>query len=195
MRLKRFLKVFGRNEGFKNLLKGVSGVRPRLIDIDVLRDRALALAQKHEPKGDHYELRKALSELSVSFDENNFHNTLSLLKFLTSFLFKDISPEPPTHIRERILQFKGPLFFFVNHSSYFDYANTSELLNRLGLPIPITHVSGGITTGWVANWLKAFRTLEVQKTFTPVQHRAYSWFCAALAEAGEVQTLYARTSR
>ena len=195
MRLKRFLKVFGRHEGFKKLLKELSGTRPRLIDTDVVRDRALDLAQKHDPKGDRYELGKALSELSVSFDENDFHNTASLLKFLTGVLFKDISVEPPSHIKDKILKFKGPLFFFVNHSSYFDYAHTSGLLDKLRLPIPITHVSGGITTGWVANWLKAFRTLQVQKTFTPVQHRAYAWFCAALAESGEIQTLYARTSR
>ncbi|MCL5125022.1 MAG: hypothetical protein M1511_11090, partial [Deltaproteobacteria bacterium] len=74
MRLKRFLKVFGRHEGFKKLLKELSGTRPRLIDTDVVRDRALDLAQKHDPKGDRYELGKALSELSVSFDENDFHN-------------------------------------------------------------------------------------------------------------------------
>ncbi|MGC8602779.1 MAG: NAD(P)H-dependent glycerol-3-phosphate dehydrogenase [Desulfomonilaceae bacterium] len=195
MRLKRFLDIFGRHEGFKKLLKDFSGTRPKMIDMDEARNRALDLAEKYEPKGDRYELRKALGDLSVSFDENNFHNTASLLKFLTGVLFNDISVEPSPHIKEKIKQFKGPLFFFVNHSSYFDYAHTTELLNRLGLSIPVTHVSGSITTGWVSNWLKAFRTLNVQKTFSPVQHRAYSWFCAALAEAGEIQALYARTSR
>jgi len=195
MRLKRFIKVFGKHEGFKKLLRDLSGTRPRMIDNDAVRDRAFELAHKHEPKGDHYELRKALSDLSVSFNENDFHNTATLLRFLTNILFKDISPEPPGHIREKILKFKGPLFFFVNHSSYFDYAHTSELLNELKLPIPVTHVSGAVTTGWVANWLKAFRPLEVNKTFSPVQHRAYSWFSAALAETGEIQALYARTSR
>lgn len=195
MRLKRFLKVFGKHEGFKKLQRSLSGTRPRIIDFDIIRDRALQLAHKHEPKGDHYELRKALSELTVSFDENDFHNTAALLKFLTSTLFNNISAATPADIEHEILKFKGPLFFFVNHSSYFDYAHTSELLSNLGLPIPVTHVSGGVTTGWVSNWLKAFRTLEAQKTFTPVQHRAYSWFSAALAEAGEVQALYARTSR
>jgi glycerol-3-phosphate dehydrogenase len=195
MRLKRFVKIFQKHEGFKKLQRSLSGTRPRMIDMDVVRERALQLAQQHEPQGDHYELRKALGELTVSFDENDFHNTAAIVTFLTSILFNDISPETPTAIKDKILTFKGPLFFFVNHSSYFDYAHTSGLLNKLGLPTPVTHVSGGITTGWVSNWLKGFRTLEVKKNFSPVQHRAYSWFCAALAETGEIQALYARTSR
>ncbi|MFH0959909.1 MAG: hypothetical protein V1897_14535, partial [Pseudomonadota bacterium] len=195
MRLNRFVKIFGKHEGFKKLQKKLSGTRPPVVDIDLVRGRALQLAQKHEPKGDHYELQKALEEFSVSFDENDFHNTAAMLKFLTSHLFNNISLPSSVPIIEKISNFSGPRFFFVNHSSYFDYALTSDLIDRLGLPIPITHVSGDVTQGWVSNWLKAFRTLQVPKTFSPIQHRSYAWFCAALAEQGEIQALYARTSR
>ncbi len=195
MRLNRFVKIFGKHEGFKKLQRSLSGTRPPVVDTDAVRGRALQLAQKYEPKGDHYELQKALTEFSVSFDENDFHNTAAMLKFLTGHLFNNISLPPPAHVIEKIRNFQGPLFFFVNHSSYFDYALASDLIDRLGLPIPITHVSGDVTQGWVSKWLKAFRTLEAPKTFSPVQHRSYAWFCAALAEQGEVQALYARTSR
>ncbi len=157
MRLKRFVKIFQKHEGFKKLQRSLSGTRPRMIDMDAVRERALQLAQQHEPRGDHYELRKALAELTVSFDENDFHNTAAIVTFLTSILFNDISSETPPAIKDKILKFKGPVFFFVNHSSYFDYSHTSGLLNKLGLPTPVTHVSGGITTGWVSNWLKGFR--------------------------------------
>ncbi len=47
----------------------------------------------------------------------------------------------------------------------------------------------------MAHWLKGFRRVIAPKSGTAVQHRGYSWFCAALAEAGEEQALFARTSR
>jgi glycerol-3-phosphate dehydrogenase len=52
-----------------------------------------------------------------------------------------------------------------------------------------------VTKGWISQWLEAFRSLTVPKSFSPVQHRAYAWFCAALSEDAIPQTLFARTSR
>src|SRR4030042_6560267 len=65
----------------------------------------------------------------------------------------------------------------------------------MGTPPPIMHVSGSIGTGWLSNWLMGMRTLKSPKNPSPIQHRAYTWFCAALAEALQGQALFARTSR
>ncbi len=68
-------------------------------------------------------------------------------------------------------------------------------MDRIGIPQPVAHATGSLTNGWVSNWLNGFRTLVIPKSMSPVQHRAYAWFSAALAEGGETQALFARTSR
>ena len=101
----------------------------------------------------------------------------------------------PQRIRRKILEFDGPRFFFVGHTSYFDYVLTNQLISRIGISAPIVHVAGSLTKGWVSNWLKGFRALTIPQSMSPVQHRAYAWFSAALAESAETQALFARTSR
>jgi glycerol-3-phosphate dehydrogenase (NAD(P)+) len=118
-----------------------------------------------------------------------------MLGFMAKTLFRDVAPPVSQAIRRKIVEFDGPRFFFVAHTSYFDYVLAAQLIRRIGIPAPVTHVSGGVTQGWMANWLKGFRSLVAPKNPSPVQHRAYSWFSAALAETVETQVLFARTSR
>ncbi|MGO9568983.1 MAG: hypothetical protein ACLP5H_15720 [Desulfomonilaceae bacterium] len=195
MYFRRTVELFESHEGFRQFKKSLSVVPPMALDQRFLRERALKLAEMHEPKGDRSELQGALSELAVSFEPNQFSQIWAMLAFLAKTLFKDASRPIPKEIRRRILEFDGPRFFFVGHTSYFDYLMTAQLIHRIGLPVPIVHVTGSLTKGWMAHWLKGFRRVLAPKSFSAVQHRGYAWYCAALAEAGEGQALFARTSR
>ncbi len=195
MNLKPLFKLFRRHEGYQIFDRYWRQPRVCWIDDDHIRSRALRLAEIHEPKNDRFELQNALSELSLSYDAAEFRQTACLMAYLTSRLFRDISKAPSDEIRNKILDFQGPKFFFVNHSSYFDYIHAANAINGLGLPAPVMHVTGSVTGGWAAKWLKGFRALKVKKTLSPVAHRAYSWFSAALADKNEIQVLFARTSR
>ena len=195
MYLRRTVELFESYEGFKQFKKSLSVDPPVALDQRFLRERALKLAEKHEPKGDRSELQGTLSELAVSFDPNQFSQIWAMLAFLAKTLFKDVSRPIPREIKRRIMEFDGPRFFFVGHTSYFDYPLTAQVINRIGLPVPIVHATGSLTKGWMAHWLKGFRSVIAPKSFSAVQHRGYSWYCAALAEAGEAQALFARTSR
>lgn len=195
MTLRRAIQLFESHEGFRQFTKTLSGPSPLPVDSRFLRERALKLAEKYEPKGDRSELEWALSELSVSVDSKSFQQVSAMLEFIAKTLFRDVSKPVPQRIRHKILEFDGPRFFFVGHTSYFDYVLTSQLISRIGMPAPIMHATGSLTKGWVSNWLKGFRTLAIPKSMSPVQHRAYAWFSAALAESAETQALFTRTSR
>ncbi len=195
MTLKRITRLFESHPGFRDFKKAISGSEPVALDADLMRGRALALAEEFEPKGDRSDLQEALSDLEVSFYPTAFHQTSVMLSFLGQTLFKDVSEPPTNQAIQRILDFDGPLFFFVGHTSYFDYVLAADLVRRIGLPAPVMHVSGSVCRNWGHQWLMGLRALASPKTFTPVKHRAYSWFCAALAEAQEPQVLFTRTSR
>ena len=195
MNLNPLFKLFSRHEGYQKFDRSWLQPEAFWIDNDAIRARALKLAEIHEPKSDRFELENSLAELSVSYEVADFRRTACLMAYLTSRLFRDISKTPSDQIRNRIMEFQGPKFFFVNHSSYFDYIHTAGAIRRLGLPAPVMHVTGSVMGGWASKWLNGFRALKVAKTLPPLGHRAYSWFSAALAERNEVQALYARTSR
>jgi glycerol-3-phosphate dehydrogenase (NAD(P)+) len=195
MGLRRVIELFNANDRYQEYLKGLSVAVPKPSNTAQLRDRALELCENFEPRGDRSELAGALSELGVSYDSSKFSQISPVLGFLTETLFTDVSSPVPPGIIRKVLEFKGPTFFFVGHTSYVDYLLVAQQLRNLGLPEPIMHVSGSVTKGKPSQWLKGFRTLAVPKNFSSVQHRAYAWYSAALAEAGEIQTLFARTSR
>jgi glycerol-3-phosphate dehydrogenase (NAD(P)+) len=192
---RRAFELFDSYEGFRQFKENFSPTDPVSLEPGMLRDRALKLAEKHEPKSDRSDLQWALSELAVSLDVSAYRQISPMLAFLGRTLFRDVSRSVPHHIRRRIVEFKGPRFFFVDHTSYFDYVHTAEVVSRLGLTDPIMHVSGSVTQGWPSEFLKGFRSLVVPKNMSSVQHRAYAWYCAALAEANHDQALFARTSR
>lgn len=195
MNLPGGFRPFESHEGFRQFRKYWSDPQPPSVYGRRLQDRALELAEKHEPRGDLSELRRSLAELEVSFDAAAFRQVSALVAFLARTMFTDVSVPVPQSTRTRIVEFVGPKFFFVGHTSYFDYAHTAELIRKIGLPAPIMHVSGSITTGWISRWLKAFRCLKVPMSLSFAQHRAYAWYCAALAESLEPQALFSRTSR
>ncbi len=191
----RAFELFDSHEGFKQFKKSFSSRDPVSLEPGSLRDRALKLAEKYEPKRDRSDLQWALSELSVTLDVSAYRQISPMLAFLAKTLFRDVSRSIPHHIHRRIVEFPGPRFFFVGHTSYFDYILTAQVASRLGLTDPIMHVSGSVTQGWPSRLLKGFRALAVPKSLSPVQHRAYAWYCAALAQTNENQALFARTSR
>lgn len=195
MTLRRAIKLFESYDGFRQFKKTVSGSAPMPVDSRFFRDRALILAEKHEPRGDRNELDWSLSEFSVSVDGKNFQQISSMLTFIAKTLFRDVSRPVAQKVKRKILEFDGPRYFFVGHTSYFDYILTSQLVGRMGIPAPVVHATGSVTKGWISNWLKGFRCLSIPKSMSPIQHRAYSWFSAALAESNETQVLFARTSR
>lgn len=195
MRYPRVFQLFDANEGFTEFKKSLPDFAFQRHDSWTLRQKALSLAEEHEPKGDSSELRRALERFSVSCDLPGLQTYRPALLFLAARLFRDASTQVPDAIKRRIVEFDGPVFFFVGHTSYFDYLFTAELARKIGLIWPVTHFSGNVTRGWIAQWMKAFEALVVPKSFTPVQHRAYSWFSAALAETHETQAIFARTSR
>jgi glycerol-3-phosphate dehydrogenase (NAD(P)+) len=195
MHLRRAIELFDSYEPFRQFKKAIYGPVPGAPDNEFLRDRALRLAERHESKPDRSDLISALSELAVSLDQSQFHQVFAMLAFMVKTFFRDVSAPVPQPIRRKIVEFEGPRFFFVGHTSYFDYVLASQLIRRIGIPPAVTHVTGSLTGGWMSNWLKGFRSMLVPKISSPLQHRAYSWFSAALAEAGENQVLFARTSR
>ncbi len=195
MNLPRALNLFESYPPFIQFKKSFSGLKPNIIDSQLIQERALKLAEKFEPRGDRHDISNALRQLNVTFDSTSLRRIGALVSFLTKTLFRDVSVPIRYELRRKILDFDGPVFFFVGHSSYFDYAHTAELVRKLGLPKPIIHVSGNVSEGWSSKWLSGFRILSLPMSFSPVQHRAYSWFCAALAEMREIQSLFARTSR
>jgi len=195
MSLPRAFRFFDSHSGFQQFKRTLSIPVPAAPDMRALGERALELAEKYEPRADRSELERALSGLKIEFDPAAFADMSALLAFLTKTFFRDVSRPVPEGIRRRIMEFDGPKFFFVGHTSYFDYPLTAGLITRLGMPSPIVHVSGTVTKGWVSRWLKAFGALYVPKSMSSVDHRAYSWLCAALAENREVQALFALTSR
>jgi len=195
MNLSRAYTLFDAHEGFKRFKESLTFVGGHLPDSDSLRARARDLAEQLEPKGDRNELEAALGKFSLSFDRAGYGQVRAMLGFLTRTLFRDISLPVPQGIRRRIAEFNGPKFYFVGHTSYFDYIHTLELIERVGSAPYVLHVSGRINRGWISQWLKAFPTFTVPKTFSPILHRAYAWACAALAEKLDAQALFARTSR
>ncbi len=195
MNLRRAIELFDSHEGFRQFKKTLVGTGPVALDSRLLRERALKLACTLDPKGDEIELRRVLNEFSLSLDIAAFQQISAMSAFLANILFRDVSAPVPDNIRERIIEYKGPRFFFVGHTSYFDYLHTSELIRRIGMGAPVMHFAGSVTRGWVSNWLKGFRAVLLPMNFSPVQHRAYSWFSAAIAEQGENQAVFARTSR
>jgi len=195
MKLRRAFKLFESHDGFIGFEKALPRVPPVSLDPGILRDRALRLAEMHEPGRDRSQLQWALSELAVSVDPSNYRQTSSMLAFLTEKLFRDVSRPTPERISVKIAEFDGPRFFFVAHTSYFDYVHTARRVADLGLPVPIMHVAGNLADGRLSECLRGFRALVAPKSLSPAKHRAYAWYCAALAEQNETQVLFARTSR
>jgi hypothetical protein len=181
MTLHRAIQLFESHDGFRQFKKTLSPTAPLPVDSRFLRDRALKLAELHEPKGDWNELNWALSEFSVFSDDKNFQQISAMLAFIAKTVFRDVSRSLSQETAQRILEFKGPRYLFVGHTSYFDYILASQLADRIGIPAPIVHVTGSLTKGWVSNWLTGFRYLSIPKNMSPLQHRAYAWFSAALA--------------
>lgn len=195
MSLRYCVKLFNSHDGFVQFKHSVSRADPTVVDPGTLRERAMQLAQELEPRSDRRELQEALDgfEVSVAFD--TFQEISAILGFLAKTLFRDISRPIPPAIKKTILEYKDPIFFFVGHTSDYDYVLSADFLARMGLSHPVMHTTGRICTGWLSHWLQGLRTLQVPKNLTPIQHRAYSWLCAALAERTEIQVLFARTSR
>jgi glycerol-3-phosphate dehydrogenase len=195
MPMRRMKEFFESYEKFKEFKESLSENLAFPLDSREVGIRALELAEEYEPKSDRSELKRALSEFNVVFDPNSFGQVRPMLRFMGDNFFKDISHPPSPVIIDKIASFQGPKFFFVGHSSYFDYLLTARLIERLGLTEPIMHFSGTITRSWLARLLKGFRALMLPKSFSALQHRAYAWYCAALAERNETQAIFARTSR
>jgi glycerol-3-phosphate dehydrogenase len=195
MPMRRMKEFFESYEKFREFKESLSENHASPLDSQEVGTRALELAEEYEPKSDRSELKRALSEFNVVFDPKSFGEVRPMLQFVGDNFFRDISHPPSPAIIGKIASFGGPKFFFVGHSSYFDYLLTARLIERLGLTEPIMHFSGTITRSWLARLLKGFRALMLPKSFSALQHRAYAWYCAALAERNETQALFARTSR
>ncbi len=195
MSVRRVIELFNSSEDYRKFRDSLQVDVPCQTDSRLLGERALALAEQHEPKGDRNELKWALEDFGVSCNPDLFHEVRSLLQFLTYSFFDEISKPISASMIHRIAHFDGPKFFFVGHTSYFDYVFADRICRQLGLVPPIMHVTGSLSRGWISQWLNAFRSLILTKSFSPVQHRAYAWYCAALAELGETQSLFSRTSR
>lgn len=195
MGLRYSIRLFNSHDGFVQFKNSIARPDPVVLDSGALRERALQLAQEKEPRSDRRELEEALAGFEVSVALDTFQDISAMLGFLAKTIFRDVSSPVPPSIRKTIFEYKGPIFFFVGHTSHYDYVLTAHLLARMGLPPPVMHATGRICTGWLSQWLQGLRALQVPKNLSPIQHRAYSWFCAALAERRETQVLFARTSR
>jgi glycerol-3-phosphate dehydrogenase (NAD(P)+) len=193
--LRRVIRLFESYEPFVRFMKLLAAPNPGETDTEAVRLRAVVLAEKLEPRGDRKELQDALKSFDVRLDHESYRKISAMMLFMAKTLFNDVSGPVPHDIRRRALQYDGPKFFFVSHTSYYDYALTAYFLHRLGISPPIFHSSGSITQGWPSNWLDGLRTMRIPMTFSPIRHRAYSWFSAALAENLETQVIFARTSR
>jgi glycerol-3-phosphate dehydrogenase len=195
MSLLRVIELFNSHAEFRQFRKTVSIADPKPLDAKLLTDRAIQLCEQHESKGNTQELRRAVTDLEIVVDREAFFQVRAMASFLVKTLFNDISQPVNPAIRQKIVEFDGPKFFFFGHTSFFDYAFAAQLVDMLGLPTPVMHVTGSITRGWISRWLKGFKAFFLPMGFSPLQHRAYSWYCAALAEQHETQALFARTSR
>jgi len=195
MGLRHTIRIFDSHPEFEQFKDSFSGPRARALDPVLLRMRALELAEEFEPRSDRSDLEETLAQIEVSYDWLSFRQIAPMLAFLGQTLFRDVSTPVPSIIERKILEFDGPIFFFVGHTSYYDYLLAANLLRNLSVPEPVMHVTGSMCEGWISNWLKGFRTLRVPKTLSHMKHRAYSWFSAAIAERRDPQVLFARTSR
>ena len=195
MSLRRAEKLFAANPAFVRFQKAFSNVRVSPPESTLLRLRALELANELEPKRDRSELERALSRFEISYEPEGFETVAPMLAFLARTLFRDVSRPLSEATRKKIFQFNGPTFFFVSHASFYDYPLVANLLHRMGIWTPVMHASGNICSGWLSRWLTGLLTLKVPKSPSALEHRAYSWFCAALAERRVRQVLFARTSR
>ncbi len=195
MSLRRTIELFESSDEFTEFKESFVIPEPDEVDEESLRDRALILAEECEPRGDRSDLRDALAGFSVELDRSSFQQIAAMLAYLAKILFRDVTPPIPYSTKKKILEYDGPRFFFVGHASYFDYMLAACLLRQLGLPVPVMHVAGTLGQGWASEWLSGFRVLRVPRNPSPIQHRAYTWLSAALAEKTEPQTLFARTSR
>jgi glycerol-3-phosphate dehydrogenase (NAD(P)+) len=168
-------------------------------DPSELRRRALDLAETIEPRSDHSDLEHALTQFGLSHDPESFAHISPMVEFLARLLFHRASKvgAGTRGIKKRILDYDGPLFFFVGHTSHYDYMLMAHEAYGLGLAPPIMHVTGSMLKGWLSRWLRGFRYLSYPKSPSAVQHRAYAWFSAALAELRpyQAQVIFARTSR
>ncbi|MFZ5865311.1 MAG: hypothetical protein ACOYXY_05475 [Thermodesulfobacteriota bacterium] len=195
MSLRRAIKLFEAHEPFRQFKNSTVILEPSRLATASIRGDALHLAETIEPRNDRSDLHEALSHLDVEYDPENYRQVSAMLFFLARQLFRDASRPAAPQVRRRIAEYEGSRFFFVTHTSYYDYPLVSYYLHRLGLTPPVMHVAGTMTRGWVSGWVAGLRSLRVPKTLNPLQHRAYSWFCAALARANETQVVFARTSR
>jgi glycerol-3-phosphate dehydrogenase (NAD(P)+) len=195
MSIRRVIEFFESFEGFRNYCESRNECGCRQIDPDSLHDRALILAEQFDARADRSELREAIDALWVRCDPDLYPRANLVLSYLAETLFRDVSAPIPQSVQEAIRSYPGPKFFFVSHDSYFDYLHADRLMAKLGLPAGVTHVTGAITKGWISKFLTGLRTLNIPKNPNNVQHRAYSWVAAALADQGETQLLFARTSR
>lgn len=195
MPLGRVIDYFESYDGFNNFCENLPERRCRQVDPESLHDRALILAEEFDARADRSELREIIESFSVQCEPETYPKVSLLLSYLGDILFRDVSAPIPQSIQDTIQSYTGPKFFFISHDSYFDYVHANRLLEKLGMNPGITHITGAITKGWISKWLSGLRTLKIPKNPNNVQHRAYSWISAALAEEGETQLLFARTSR
>lgn len=195
MRLRRAIKLFHADPAFEQFLKSVAREQTKHPSPQHLRRTALELAESMEPRSDRSDLRSALDKLQVEVDEEYFPTVSPMLAYLARTLFKDVSRPIPAATKRAILEFDGPVFFFVGHTSFYDYILIENLFYRLGLPSPVMHVTGSLVKGWMSNWLRGLRHFSFPKNLSSLEHRAYTWMTAAIAKTRETQVLYARTSR
>ncbi len=195
MPLGRVINYFESYHGFNSFCKNFAERRCRGIDPESLHDRALILAEEFDARADRSELREVIESFTVECDPEIYPKVSLILSYLGDTLFRDVSAPIPQTIKDTIQSYTGPKFFFISHDSYFDYIHASRLIAKLDMNPGITHVTGDVTKGWISKWLSGLRTLKIPKNPNNVQHRAYSWISAALAEEGETQLLFARTSR
>ena len=160
MGLRYSIKLFNSHDGFVQFKNSVARPDPVVVDSAALRERALQLAQEIEPKSDRRELEEALAGLEVSVALDTFQEISAMLGFLAKTLFKDVSSPVPPSIKKTIFDYKGPIFFFVGHTSHYDYVLSTHLLARMGLPPPVMHATGRICTGWLSQWLQGLRVLQ-----------------------------------
>lgn len=197
MNLGRLDRLFRSHHAFNAFKESFGWPPPEDGDPQDLRRRALELAETIEPRSDHSDLRQALAGFEISHDPRSFELISPMLEFLSTLLFNHASRDVSPGVKERILHYDGPLFFFVAHTSHYDYLLAAHAAYRLGLAPPIMHVTGSMQRGWLSQWLKGCRGLSYPKSPSAIQHRAYAWFCAAVAEIKPMQpqVLFARTSR
>lgn len=195
MRLRRATKLFESYPEFVRFKESISIPDAPPLDAEGLRARAMVLARELEPRRDRSDLQDALYRYDVTVDRDNYGRVAAMLLFAAETLFKDASQPVSSDPLDRITGFDGPVFFFAGHSSYCDYMLMASLFHKLGLPPPVMHAAGNVNNGRLSTWLGGIRRLKTPKSFTSIDHRAYTWFCAALAETLETQVLFTRTSR